>query len=218
MKKIYLFFLVFNLAILNAYAENLNEIKIYSASEDIIPLLDEDLEGITSRPLIKLKEKMDKKHYKGFLELFKIKVIKGSVLKAEYKLEKGPYRLTVYEISKEKKSLRKLQVVASGYYEKGEIAKFQTKARDIEEQLFFVTAEQVSSKEELNQHLRYMNGQDNQLILKGYSTNFTLSELKFKLCGKDSASKEDNFKKDAEWLIDKLIKPVFLVAIRIETS
>src|SRR3954451_13055546 len=92
---------------------------------------------------------------------------------------------------------------------KPEKAVFRKTIERLEENIFLVTAEKVTASDELNSHLRFMEEQGNSIILKGYSSNWNLSALKFQMAAKAGKQKErdDVFEKDALWLIDQLKNP-----------
>jgi len=133
-------------------------------------------------------------------------------------VRKGPCRITIYQISKAKDQPRKLRVVASGFYQTGALAEFTTTAEALEENVYFITAESVTSKEQLNSHLKYMNAEKNEILLKGYSTNWNLSALKFKLAGGKECAQNSEFVKDADWLVRQLLKPQWVSSIRFEVQ
>jgi len=109
-----------------------------------------------------------------------------------------------------------LRMVSTWFRAKpGETNEFRTKVEDLEEEVFLVTAENVDSADQLNRHLSYMNTQEKAITLKGYGTNWSLSALKLDLVGKDAAQKDESFTKDALWLVDQLIKPEWVVSVRI---
>ena len=172
------------------------------------------------RPLVKLKQGLDEEFGAGFLSLDKVDVKDGDELIGRCTIPVAPVRLTVYEISKENKnSERKLRVVATAFYATTrETAEFRTKVHDLQEELFLVTAEQVDSPDQLDSHLAYLNTQENTITLKGYSTNWNLSALKVNMAGKDAAQKEVPFTKDAGWLVDHLIRPLWVASIRINVE
>ncbi len=88
----------------------------------------------------------------------------------------------------------------------------------MEENVFLVTAEKVTSPDDLNPHLRFMEKQDNVISLKGYSSNWNLSTLKLQMAAKSGKEKErdDVFEKDALWLIEQLKNPLWITSIRVE--
>ena len=60
-----------------------------------------------------------------------------------------------------------------------------------------------------------MNTQGGTIRLKGYSTNWNFSALRLNLAGRDAAQSEETFTKDALWLVDQLIKPAWVVGVRV---
>lgn len=182
-----------------------------------VPLELEETSGLANRPLVTTQERLREKFKRDFFFLRKINVPEGTSLIGRYPVTDGPMRLTIYEITKKKGAERQLKVVASGFYKSGEVAEFKTEAHKFEERVYLVTAEATGSAEELNPHLRYMNTQGNEILLKGYSTNFSLSSLRFKLAEKPKrGGGETEFAKDADWLVDNLIRPRWVVSIRVE--
>jgi len=58
-----------------------------------------------------------------------------------------------------------------------------------------------------------MNTQGGTIRLKGYSTNWNFSALRLNLAGRDAAQREETFTKDG--LVDQLIKPAWVVGVRV---
>ncbi len=207
------------LSAIAAHAVAPGPIEVATGAGAPVPLLPEKLQGLKTRPLTKLKESMDRRFGPDFLSLVRIGARPGTELVGRCRITTAPVRLTVYEISRRKQDRdRMLRVVASGYYPTpGEVATFRTQVQDLGEELFFITAEKVESRSELNSHLTYMNTQDNAIMVKGFSTNWNLSVLKVNLAGQGAAHEEVPFTKDAEWLVDHLIRPMWVTSIRIDT-
>lgn len=183
----------------------------------VIPLEVEDLTGIKDQPLAKTKMRLDNKYGKDFFLLYKAKIAAGTQVIGQYKLTKDPLRITVFEISKQLKTDRKIRIVATGFYQMGETAEFQTEIGNLEENIFFITAEAVESKDQLNPYLQHIDQVDNA-ILKGYSTNLSFSVLKMKFSGKDQSGKLVQVTEDFDWLVNQLINPVHVISIRVELN
>ncbi len=205
-----------------APAEDLSVGTVKLMTADGVParLLPEDVSSIRQRPLAQTREDMEKRFGKGFLSLMRVKVKVGAELIGEHDIVALPCRLTVYEISKRSEGNRELRVVATGYHTKPEKAVFRKRIERLEENVFLVTAEKVTSSDDLNSHLRFMEEQGNSIILKGYSSNWNLSALKFQMAAKAGKQKErdDLFEKDALWLIEQLKNPLWLASIRVENE
>lgn len=195
-------------------------VKVTTSEGQAVPLLPEDLTGLSSRPLIKVREALDKKIHNGFFSLYRVPAKAGTELVGEYNVTTVPCRLTVYQISKRNGAGRELRVVATGYHVKPEKAVFRQRVEKLEENVFFITAEKVAAATELNSHLRYMESQGNAILLKGYGTNFDLSMLKLKMAGKNTGNDHGaiEFEKDAHWLVAQLINPLWLMSVRIESE
>lgn len=180
----------------------------------------EDLGGLTSKPLAELKAKLDKERGRGFVTFWLMTVKEGSEVAGKYEIKEKdlPCRLTVYQISKEAGKPRMLRIVATGFHDKTGAAEFRATMPKIEENVFIITAEKVKSADELNSHLKYMNSQNNSVTLKGYSTNWKLTALKLQMAGKDVEQKDDIFTKEADWLVNQLINPLWVVSVRVETK
>lgn len=195
-------------------------IKVTTSEGQAVPLTPEDLNGLTSRPLVKMQEALVKKYHNRFLSLYRVQAKAGTELVGEYNVESVPCRLTIYEISKRAGAGRELRVVTTGYYVKPEKAVFRKKVEKLEENIFFITAEKVASAGELNFHLQYMESHGNYILLKGYSTNWNLTALKVKMAGKNKGDEkgEVEFEKDGYWLVEQLINPLWLMSVRIESK
>lgn len=193
------------------------EIVITTADGKVIRLEAEDTSGIAARPLVKTRDRLNERFRKEFISLYKIKVPDGLSVIGRYKVQNEPLRLTVYEITKNPDSERQLRVLVSRFRQKGEVAEFKTTVKKFQEHVFFVTAEAVQSETQLNPHLQYMNTQNNEILLKGFSTNWSFSTLKLRLAEKGSAQQQEvEFTKDADWLVNNLINPQWLISIRLE--
>jgi hypothetical protein len=193
------------------------EILLLTADGKSIRLEEENMTSLSSRPLIKTRARLNEKYKKEFLFLYRVKIPDGASIIGRTKVGKGPVRLTVYEITKKQDSVRRLRVVRSKVRQTGEIAEFRTVVQKFDEHLYLITAEAVHSEAQLNPHLRYMNSQNNEIILKGFSTDWNFSSLRFHLSGKDETEKKEaEFTKDADLLVNHLINPQWVVSIRLE--
>ena len=125
----------------------------------------------------------------------------------------------MYEITQDGDETQKLRVIGSKYYQGGETAEFVTTV-DIKthDHAYLITTEETKDENELNQHLKYMNEQeDGKIILHGVSTNWNFSKIKFKLAGHDaSTDKHTKFTRDGDWLVERLINPKWVSSIRLE--
>jgi len=73
------------------------------------------------------------------------------------------------------------------------------------------------SHDQLNAHLRFMTTQGDAILLQGYSSDWSLSALRFRMVEKGAAGGKDvEFAKEADWLVGNLIDPQWVVSIRIE--
>lgn len=183
-----------------------------------IALMPEALTGIKALPLVNTKAGLEKHYGPGFVSLARVRVAPGTRVRGRHTVAAGPSRLTVYHISKDKGdgAPRTLRVLASGFHGAGGRAVFECTVRDLEESIFLVTSEKVDSATELNKHLTYMNGQDNEILVRGYSSNWCLSALKFKLSGRTEDNREEVFEKDARVLVGGLIRPQWVAFIRVD--
>lgn len=193
------------------------DIIITSIDGTRIPLVPEHTSGIAALPLVKTRERLNDKFKKEFLFLYKIKIADGASIIGRYKVENRSLRLTIYEITKKQNASRRLRVITTRFRQRGEIAEFKTVVKKFDEHIYLVTAEAVKSETQLNPHLHYMNSQNNEIILKGFSSNWNFSSLRFHLSGKDETEKKEvEFTKDADWLVSNLINPQWVVSIRLE--
>jgi len=203
----------------HAAAAPMPQFEVKNIKGEAISLEKEVLRGIKARPLIKIQENWNQKYYPGFISFYKILVTENEEIMGSYKLEEGPARITVYQVSKKDQNAQRfLRVLSTGYFQTGEIAVLHSKIQSQKENVFFITIEKTTSQENLNSHLKYMNTQDNEIILKGYGSNWNLSKLKFKLQGVDPKQRKDNFKKDVGWLINQLINPQRIISIRVKVK
>lgn len=206
-------FFVFVLC-LRGISQTIPDFVLVSPPDKVIPLDLEDLAGIKDQPLAKTKMRLNNKYGKDFFLLYKAKITPGTQVLGQYKITKDPLRITVFEISKRFNEDRKIRIVATGFYEMGETAEFQTEIGNLEEDIFFITAEAVGSKDQLNPYLQHIDQVDN-VILKGYSTNLSFNVLKMKFSGKDQSGKLVQVTEDFDWLVSQLIKPVHVISVRV---
>lgn len=215
------YFLLFWLFILmlcsSSKSQAFPDFVLISPTGKVIPLDVEDLTCLKDHPLAKTKMRLDNKYRKDFFLLYKSKIAAGTQVIGQYKLTKDPLRITVFEISKQLNTDRRIRVVATGFYQMGETAEFQTEIGNLEESIFFITAEAVESKDQLNPYLQHMDQVDN-VILKGYSTNLSFSVLKMKFSGKDQSGELVQVTEDFDWLVSQLIKPVHVISVRVELN
>jgi hypothetical protein len=188
-----------------------------SSQGKTIPLEVEDLAGMKDQPLVKTKIRLDNKYGQDFFLLYKAKIAASTQMTGQYKLSTVPLRISVFEISRQPNADRMIRIVATGYYQAGETAEFQTEIGNMEENIFFITAEAVESKEQLNPYLQHIDQVDN-VILKGYSTNLSFNVLKMKFSGKDQSGNVTQVTEDFDWLVSQLIKPVHVISIRVELN
>ncbi len=192
------------------------DLKIVTKDGKAVPIVEEDTGSIQDRPLVKTRERLNAQFKKDFLFLEKIDTAPGQTLIGRYAVAGGPLRLTIYEITKEKGGdHRMLRVIATKWCKDGDVAEFTTDVKKRDEDVFFVVAEKTTSAEQLNPHQKYMASQGDALLVKGFGTNWNLSQLKFKLSEKKADGKDVDFAKDADWLASNLIDPQWVVSIRI---
>jgi hypothetical protein len=192
------------------------EILITLADGRKIVLEPEDTSGIAARPLVETRDRLSRRFKKDILFLYKMRVEEGVSIIGRHKIGQGPARLTAYEITKARNSNRQLRVAGSQFRRLGETAEFKTVVNKFDEHLYLITAESVTSQGQLNPHLQYMNSQKNEIILKGFSTNWNFSSLRLQFLEKGGAAREGEFSKDADFLVNQLIDPQWIVAIRLE--
>jgi len=204
----------------DAHAMPPGTIEVSIRDGALVPLQPEKVHGLKARPLAKLKQRLDQRFGPDFLTLLRLPVEDGTELVGRCAVTTAPIRLTVYEISRKKHDHdRTLRVAATAFYPRpGATAEFRTKVQGHQEELFLITAERVDSADELNSHLAYMRRQDNSITVKGFSTNWNLSVLKVHLSGRGKAHQQVSFTKDAEWLVDHLIRPVWVASIRFDQN
>ncbi|MDH4219650.1 MAG: hypothetical protein OEY18_04815 [Candidatus Aminicenantes bacterium] len=216
-KYFLLFWLIIYVLCSRGISQTFPDFVLISPPGKVIPLDVEDLTGIKDQPLAKTKMRLDNEYGKDFFLLYKAKIAAGTQVLGQYKLTKVPLRIIVFEISKQHNTDRRIRVVATGFYQVGETAEFQTEIGNLEENIFFITAEAVESKDQLNPYLQHIDQVDN-VILKGYSTNLSFSVLKMKFSGKDPSGKLVLVTEDFDWLVSQLIKPVHVISVRVELN
>jgi hypothetical protein len=199
-----------------ARAEAPDALVVATSDGEVLSLAPEELNGLAARPLASVKKTLDERFGADFLTLRTITLKAGTTLVGRTVTQKAPMRLTIYEISKRAGGERKLRVVSTWFRAKpGETNEFRTTVEDLEEQVFFVTAENVDRADRLNQHLSYLSTQEDTVTLQGYSTNWNLSALKLHLVGKTAGQQDESFTKDALWLVDQLISPEWVASLRV---
>lgn len=105
--------------------------------------------------------------------------------------DRGPLRLTMYEITKNHDTPRWLRVIGTRVYRKGETAEFRSDLRKFTEHVYLVTAEAVTAHDQLNAHLRFMSTQGDAILLQGYSSDWSLSALRLRMVEKGAVGAKD---------------------------
>lgn len=212
--------LIFSLYMGVSNANPLDNINLNTPDGTSVTLLNDDPKGIITRPLRKTKERWDKKYYKDFLQFRKISPsFIGKDIRGQLKIENGPARITVYQISRlDDKNDMSLRVIITGFYQASEIALIDTSIYDMKNNVFIITSEKLETADELNTHLKYMNQQNNSITLNGYSSNWSLSKLRLKLSGTTESINNETFVKDADWLVSQLINPQWVIFIRADRN
>lgn len=187
-------------------------ITLTGADGKTVALETEDTGGIKDRPLVKSKKRLDKQYGHEFLFLDKVEATPGETLTATCEIAGGPLRLTIYEIAKDDGAERTLRVIGTKWYPDGALAQFTTTVAKHAEDVFLVTAEKTTDPAQLDKHLQYMETQGDELLVKGFGTNWDLSKLEFKLAEKKS---DGTFSKDADWLVGNLDDPQWVASIRV---
>jgi hypothetical protein len=105
--------------------------------------------------------------------------------------DRGPLRLTMYEITKNHDTPRWLRVIGTRVDRKGETAEFRSDLRKFTEHVYLVTAEAVTAHDQLNAHLRFMSTQGDAIFLQGYSSDWSLSALRLRMVEKGAVGAKD---------------------------
>ena len=193
------------------------DLRITTRDGTRIALEAEDLRGPSARPLAATRDRLHERFKKEFIWFFKSRIPDGTPVVGRWTADRGPLRVTMYEITKNEGAPRWLRVVGTQVYRKSEVAEFRSDFKKSHEHVYLVTAEAVASDRDLNPHLRYMNAQGDSILLQGYGTNWNLSVLKFRILEKGATGTGDvEFAKDADWLVSNLLDPQWIVSIRIE--
>jgi hypothetical protein len=177
----------------------------------------EDLRGPSVRPLAATRDRLHERFKRAFIWLYKAPIADGTAVVGRWAADRGPLRLTMYEITKNNDTPRWLRVIGTRVYRQGETAEFRSDLKKFAEHVYLVTAEAVTAHDRLNAHLRFMTTQGDAILLQGYSSDWSLSALRFRMVEKGAAGGKDvEFAKDADWLVGNLIDPQWVVSIRIE--
>jgi hypothetical protein len=193
------------------------DFRVVTAAGAQLALEPEELQGPSMRPLRATRDRLHQQFRKEFVWFYRARIADGTAVVGRWTVDHGPLRVTMYEITKNEAAPRWLRVVGTRVYRAGQLAEFQTVFKKSLEHVYLVTAERVSAADELNPHLRYMNTQGDQILVQGFSTNWNLSALKFRLLERNEANaREGEFARDADWLVSNLLDPQWIVSIRIE--
>lgn len=193
------------------------DLRIVSPDGVRIALEAEDLRGLSARPLVATRDRLHERFRKEFIWFYRARIADGTPVVGRWTADRGPLRLTMYEITKNDDTPRWLRVVGTRVYRTGETAEFRTDLRKFKEHVYLVTAEAVAADDQLNAHLRYMSSQGDAILVQGFSTNWNLSALRFRMVESRAAgAKDGEFARDADWLVSNLIDPQWVVSIRIE--
>ncbi len=193
------------------------DLRITTQDGTPIGLQIEDLQGPSARPLVATRDRLHERFRREFIWFFRTRIPDGTPVVGRWTLDRGPLRLTMYEITKNDDTPRWLRVTGTRVYRQGETAEFRTDLRKFKEHVYLVTAEAVTADDHLNPHLRYMSAQGDAILVPGISTNWNLSTLRFRMLEKDAGGARDvEFAKDADWLVGNLLNPQWVISIRIE--
>ncbi len=193
------------------------DLRITTRDGGLIALEPEDLRGPSARPLVATRDRLHERFRREFIWFFRARIPDGAPVVGRWTPDRGPLRLTMYEITKNDDTPRWLRVIGTRVYRQGESVEFRTDLRKFKEHVYLVTAEAVTADDQLNAHLRYMGTQGDTILVPGFSTNWNLSALRFRMLEKDAAGARDvEFAKDADWLVSNLLNPQWVVSIRIE--
>jgi len=193
------------------------DLRIATREGTPIALEAEDLRGLSARPLAATRDRLHERLRKEFIWFYTAKIADGTAVVGRWVADRGPLRLTMYEITKNHDTPRWLRVIGTRVYRQGETAEFRSDLKKFTEHVYLVTAEAVTAQDQLNPHLRFMTTQGDAILLQGYSTDWRLSALRLRLVEKGAAGGKDvEFAKDADWLVGNLIDPQWVVSIRIE--
>lgn len=193
------------------------DLRIATQEGTPIALETEDLRGPTVRPLVATRDRLHEQFKRAFIWLYRARIADGTAVVGRWSTDRGPLRLTMYEITKNHDTPRWLRVIGTRVYRQGETAEFRSNLRKFAEHVYLVTAEAVTAHDQLNAHLRFMTTQGDAILLQGYSTDWSLSALRLRMVQKGAAGGKDvEFAKDADWLVGNLIDPQWVVSIRLE--
>ena len=182
-----------------------------------IKLETEELRGPSALPLLATRDRLHEQFRKAFIWFYKARIADGTAVVGRWVVDRGPLRLTMYEITKNATTPRWLRVIGTRVYREGETAEFRSDLRKFAEHVYLVTAEAVTTPDQLNAHLRFMSTQGDAILLQGYSTNWNMSTLRLRMVEKGAGGDKDaEFAKDADWLVSHLIDPQWVVSIRLE--
>jgi hypothetical protein len=206
-------------------AQTLHRVEVLTAKGVKIPIEAEDLDSMTVRPIVKMKKRLDKEHYPEFFSANKIRIKPGVTVHGSWafkdnpNIKPGPYRISIFQISKKAGGERRLRVLRSEFVETLQPLEFrETLIEALEENVFFGALEKVASAGELSPALDYMKSQAGEEVeFRGWGTNWNFSEIKLKLTGVDSSGKEEKLTRDLEEVItDRLIDPQAAIQVRVK--
>ena len=125
------------------------------------------LRGPSALPLLATRDRLHEQFRKVFIWFYKARIADGTAVVGRWVVDRGPLRLTMYEITKNASTPRWLRVIGTRVYLEGETAEFKSDLRKFAEHVYLVTAEAVTAHDQLNAHLRFMSTQGDAILLQG---------------------------------------------------
>lgn len=176
------------------------------------------LNGIKMRPLKKVIKRLNDANHPNFFSIFEVSHPNTDTLTVQFKNIQTNQRLSVYRICHNQDNENILTLHSTRFITDQKKISFNNLTGASAPYLLLFTLEKTNNLNQLNSHIQYLRQQNNQIELNGYGTNWSMSELKLKMTGKNEDQSNDKFVKDSEWLVEQLIAPEWIIAIMVKES
>ncbi len=176
----------------------------------------QDLSGIGTRPLRLLVHRNNKAHGKDLIRVFAAGVRNGDAFTAVFTTGQPGVRTTVYRIFREHPDgPRYVSMTASVYFDAPRSGEFRERITSEGEEFLIFVQEKTDAPDEKNIQVRYFEERVRRLVITSFRTNLIFSSLKLKMKDYGGEASQAFFERDAQTLIDRLVRPQEIVLLRL---
>ncbi len=176
----------------------------------------QDLSGIGTRPLRLLVHRNNKAHGKELIRVFAVGVRNGDAFSAVFTTGQPGVRTTVYRIFREQPDgPRYVSMPASMYFDAPRSREFRERILSEGDEFLIFVQEKTDAPNEKNIQVRYFEERVRRLVITSFRTNLIFSSLKVKMKDYGGEAAQEFFERDAQVLIDRLIRAQEIVLLRL---